>query len=234
MRLFRIVFTVRVLAVVCRFLAFLALCGFTIGCDDEKKEPIVWGECGPPQLTEPVPEGVFEALEVALEPGGSLERNGFHCEEGEETTFETPYRTCKLKSNATSPDPGDDFLRFEEHYRCNIACDGDYSVSAGVRLNELGWEVVSAGGGSQGYEDLDAQFSGTELPGCGRGKIGIDWLGRTAVIVTHEGDGTLIYPGSGLEWGDWGEEYAGMLPGEVAFTKEEFLEWCRQDKYLNQ
>ncbi|MCP4604031.1 MAG: hypothetical protein GY847_26500 [Proteobacteria bacterium] len=41
----------------------------------------------------------------------------------------------------------------------------------------------------------------------------------------------MIYPESQLEWGVWGEEYVDMEPGEVALTKEEFLEWCQDQDF---
>jgi hypothetical protein len=217
-------------------IAVLALAGslwVAVGCDSETEEPIVWGECGPPQLAEPVPDGVFQALETALEPGGFLESNDLHCEDGQETAFGICYLSGTLRESASSTEPTDDFIEFLQDYSCWIACDGEYTLGAGVGLDDSGWEVGSgsSGGGSvpHGWDDL---IGPTEREGCGRALVAVgSW--RRFMIATHQDDGPLIYP-LGDDLSDWGEEYEGMQFGEVAFTKEEFLDWCQQNDWLSQ
>jgi len=199
---------------------------------DADAAPVFWGSCGPPDLEGEVPDEVFDAVEAALSPGGFLDRNGLSCEAGEETTLETPYRSGHLDPSLCDLDAGSEaFFVFHETYLDYIACDGAYHTVAEVMKKDGVWEVSGGGKAPPIYKTLDPLFRQIESPDCIRGYVLIDATGRDCVVVTDAQEGTRIFPVSGLESGEWGEEYRGMQPGDVSLTKEEFLAWCREQDF---
>jgi hypothetical protein len=209
-------------------LAALLLASCDTNPEDETEEPVVWGECGPPELEGPLPPEAYEALEKELELGGMIERNCFDCEDGLEVSFGTPTVWGGVRDEiAKSDEPTDDFLVLGPKYFITIKCDGVSRASAMFELEETGWDVGGCGGVSLG-PTLEAQFEEQERPGCFRGSVMLDVSGRSCSVIVDKKKGVLFYP-RGMDYGEWGDEYLDKVDGDFYFTKEEFLKWCREN-----
>ena len=95
-----------------------------------------WGKCGPNPLAQPIPQGVYDALDATIEPGGFLHSLGYTCDAQQVSTWSEPIRSARVIEAVASAESSDasflDFRGEDGDFFAFLLCDGQYPVGTAL------------------------------------------------------------------------------------------------------